>query len=218
MNPQQQQQIQRNSEILQKYIPHFAVNTIAIWIIELDIKLKITKERSTKLGDYMPPHNGLNHTITINHNLNAYSFFVTLIHEIAHLKTYNQYKNSVSPHGAEWKFSFKLLMHPFLTPDHLPLDILYALRKYMNNPAASSCSDLTLMRTLKLYDEQADSSSCILLEHLPQRTHFLYNGSRVFEKGEKLRKRFRCKELSTGHVYLFSPLAEVEVFEKNNDS
>ena len=46
MNPQQQQ-IQRNSEILRKYIPHFAVDIIAIWIIELDIKLRITKERST---------------------------------------------------------------------------------------------------------------------------------------------------------------------------
>jgi hypothetical protein len=215
MNPQQQQ-IQRNSEILRKYIPHFAVDIIAIWIIELDIKLRITKERSTKLGDYMPPHNGLNHTITINHNLNEYSFFVTLIHEIAHLKTFNQYRNSVSPHGAEWKFSFKLLMNPFLTNENLPLDVLYALRKYMSNPAASSCSDLTLMRTLKLYDQQSETNPCILLEHLPQGTHFLYDGSRIFEKGDKLRKRFRCREISSGNIYLFSPLAEVEIFEKNS--
>ena len=215
MNPQQQQ-IQRNSEILRKYIPHFAVDIIAIWIIELDIKLRITKERSTKLGDYMPPHNGLNHTITINHNLNEYSFFVTLIHEIAHLKTFNQYRNSVSPHGAEWKFSFKLLMNPFLTTENLPLDVLYALRKYMSNPAASSCSDLTLMRTLKLYDQKSETNPCILLEHLPRGTHFLYDGSRIFEKGDKLRKRFRCREISSGNIYLFSPLAEVEIFEKNS--
>jgi hypothetical protein len=215
MNPQHQQ-IQRNSEILRKYIPHFAVDIIAIWIIELDIKLRITKERSTKLGDYMPPHNGLNHTITINHNLNEYSFFVTLIHEIAHLKTFNQYRNSVSPHGAEWKFSFKLLMNPFLTTENLPLDVLYALRKYMSNPAASSCSDLTLMRTLKLYDQKSETNPCILLEHLPQGTHFLYDGSRIFEKGDKLRKRFRCREISSGNIYLFSPLAEVEIFEKNS--
>lgn len=211
----QEQQLIRNSEILRKYIPHFAVNTIAIWIIELDIKLKIKKERSTKLGDYMPPHNGLNHTITINYNLNEYSFFVTLIHEIAHLKTYNQYKNNVSPHGAEWKFAFKQLMIPFLTTENLPLDILYALRKYMSNPAASSCSDVTLMRTLKLYDKKDESDNNVLLERVPHLSHFLYNGSRVFEKGEKLRKRYRCKELSSGNVYLFSPLAEVELFEKN---
>ncbi len=213
MNPIEQQ-ILRNSEILKKYIPHFAVNTIAHWIIELDIKLKITKERSTKLGDYMPPHNGLNHTITINHNLNEYSFFVTLIHEIAHLKTYNQYKNKVAPHGIEWKHSFRQLMNPFLTTDNLPLDIFYALRKYMNNPAASSCSDVTLMRTLRLYDKVHETNPTVLLEHLPFRSHFIYNGSRIFEKGEKLRKRFRCKDIASGAVYLFSPLAEVEVFEK----
>ena len=70
------------------------------------------------------------------------------------------------------------------------------------------------MRILKLYDKQESHHNTILLEHLPQRTHFLYNGDRVFEKGEQLRKRYRCKELSSGNIYLFSPLAEVEVFEK----
>lgn len=211
-----QQQILRNSEILKKYIPEFAVPVIARWIIEFDFKLKITKERSTKLGDYTSPYGGLNHTITINHNLNPYSFFVTLVHEIAHLKTYNLYKNRVMPHGEEWKQSFRELMTPFLSTENLPLDVLYALRKYLQNPAAASCSDTTLMRTLKLYDTHDTNGHLILLEHLPFRTHFLYNGSRIFEKGEKLRKRFRCREISTGTVYLFSPLAEVEVFEKES--
>ncbi|MES2761372.1 MAG: sprT domain-containing protein [Bacteroidota bacterium] len=209
-----EQQIQRNSDILRKYIPEFAVPQIAIWIIEFDFKLKITKERSTKLGDYTSPRDGLNHTITINHNLNPYSFFITLVHEIAHLKTFNEYRNRVLPHGEEWKQSFRDLMIPFLSTDNLPLDVLYALRKYLQNPAAASCSDDTLMRTLKLYDTQDTNGHLILLEHLPYRTHFLYNGSRIFEKGEKLRKRYRCKEISTGTVYLFSPLAEVEAFER----
>jgi SprT protein len=204
------EQIQRNSEILRKYIPEFAVPTIAIWIIEFDFKLKITKERSTKLGDYSSPRDGLNHTITINHNLNQYSFFVTLVHEIAHLKTFEIHKNRVNPHGEEWKQSFRDLMYPFLNTDDLPLDILYALRKYMQNPAASSYSDVTLMRTLKLYDTDTTNAHLIVLEHLPYRSHFIFNGDRIFEKGEKLRKRFRCKEISTGSVYLFSPLAEVE--------
>lgn len=206
-----EQQIQRNSDILKKYIPEFVVPTIAKWIIEFDFKLKITKERSTKLGDYTSPRNGLNHTITINHNLNTYSFFVTLVHEIAHLKTYNTYKNTVMPHGQEWKQSFRELMIPFLNPDYLPLDVLYALRKYLQNPAAASCSDDTLMRTLKLYDAINQNQHLILLEHLPYLSHFMYNESRVFEKGEKLRKRYRCRELKTGSVYLFSPLAEVEL-------
>ncbi len=206
-----EQQIQRNSDILKKYIPEYAIPTIAVWIIEFDFKLKITKERSTKLGDYTSPRDGLNHVITVNHNLNQYSFFVTLVHEIAHLKTYNTHKNRVNPHGEEWKQSFRELMTPFLSTDHLPLDIIYALRKYLLNPAAASCSDVTLMRTLKLYDTDTSNAHLVLLEHLPYRTHFIFNGDRIFEKGEKLRKRFRCKEISTNSIYLFSPLAEVEV-------
>ena len=62
-------QLERNKEILKKYIPEKAVPLIAIWIIELDFKLKIKKERSTKLGDYRSPFNGSNHQISINFNL-----------------------------------------------------------------------------------------------------------------------------------------------------
>ena len=97
------EQLERNQEILKKYIPEKATLLIAHWIIDLDFKLKIKKERSTKLGDYRAPFNGSNHQITINYNLNKYSFLVTLVHEIAHLTTYNKYKHSVLPHGQEWK-------------------------------------------------------------------------------------------------------------------
>ena len=38
---------------------------------------------------------------------------------------------------------------------------------------------------------------------------FLLKNGKVFMKGEKLRKRFRCIEKKTQKVYLFHPLAEV---------
>lgn len=205
-------QLQRNGEILKKYIPENTVELMATWILEYDFKLKIKKERSTRFGDYTSPRNGSNHLITVNYNLNKYSFLITLVHEIAHLTTFNKHKNSVLPHGIEWKRSFAELMQPFLTSDVFPVDILYALRKYMQNPAASSCSDKTLLKALKLYDEH--NSDKIFLEYLPYKTMFLYNGERLFEKGEKIRTRFRCKEVNTGHIYLFNSLTEVEVFEK----
>ena len=34
---------------------------------------------------------------------------------------------------------------------------------------------------------------------------------RIFKKGEKLRKRYRCEEVGTKKVYLFSPVFEVEL-------
>lgn len=206
-------QYQRNSEILKKYLPEPCVDTIARWIVEYDFKLKIKKERSTRLGDYTSPHNGLNHTITINHNLNKFSFLITLVHEVAHLVTYNQYKHSVNPHGEEWKMNYRILMQPFLTTDIFPLEIFSALRKYMQNPAAASCSDTQLLRVLKLYDLDSDT---IFVERLPIGTLFLYNGDKVFKKGEKIRKRYKCTELKTGATYLFNPITEVQVFEPLN--
>lgn len=203
-------QYQKNSEILKKYLPDQSVVLIAQWIVEFDFKLKIKKERSTRLGDYTSPHNGLNHTITVNHNLNKYAFLITLVHEVAHLVTYNQYKNSVNPHGTEWKQNFQKLMQPFLNTDIFPLEVFAALRRYMQNPAASSCTDVTLLKTLKLHDADSDT---VFLEYLPFNATFLYNGSRIFQKGERIRKRFKCKELKTGAVYLFNPLTEVEFFE-----
>ena len=205
-------QYQRNSEILKKYLPEETVGLIAEWIIDLDFKLKITKERKTRLGDYMSPHDGLNHTITINHNLNKYAFLITLVHEVAHLVTYNEYKNSVNPHGVEWKRNFQKLMQPFLNTDIFPLEVFAALRKYLQNPAASSCSDVQLLRTLKLHDENSDT---IFLEHLPINTIFLFNGSRIFKKGERIRKRYKCIEIKSGTIYLFNPLTEVELFDSN---
>jgi hypothetical protein len=204
-------QHQKNSEILRKYIPEKCVSLIAQWIVELDFKLKIKKERSTRLGDYTAPRAGLNHTITINHNLNRYAFLITLVHEVAHLVTYNQHKNSVNPHGKEWKQNFQKLIQPFLSTEIFPLEVFSALRKYMQNPAASSCSDAQLLKTLKLHDGESD---LVFLEYLPHGSHFLYNGSRVFYKGEKIRKRFKCREIITGNTYLFDPLAEVQFFEQ----
>lgn len=204
-------QFQKNCEVLKKYIPEGAVETIARWIVDYDFKLKIKKERSTKLGDYSSPQNGMNHVITINHNLNKYSFLVTLVHEVAHLSTFNKFKNTVAPHGQEWKNEFKILMQPFLVTEIFPVDVLYAIRKYLQNPAASSCTDTNLLRTLKLYDENTQQ---IFLEYLPYKSVFLYNGNKVFEKGERIRKRFRCIEIATGTVYLFNPLTEVELFEE----
>lgn len=199
-------QIDRNQSILHKYIPEKAVPTISEWIFKFDFKLRIKKSRSSKYGDYRPPVKGENHLITINHDMNKYAFLITLVHEIAHLSNYNKNKNSVKPHGEEWKMHYKLLMQQFLVPDVFPVDVIVALRKYISNPAASSCSDTNLLRVLKNYDVRQHT---VLLEELPIATVFQYNQSRNFIKGEQIRKRFKCKEVQTNRMYLFNPLTEV---------
>lgn len=195
------------SKQLSKYIPSEAAPIISQWINDTSCRFKVTKSRSSKLGDYRAPYRGNPHQITVNHDLNPYAFLLTTVHEFAHLKTYQDFNNRVKPHGEEWKNSFKSLIQPFLKLNIFPTEVVVAINNYMNNPAASSCTDLNLFRILKKYD--TNPNTVIHVEQLPEQSIFQLKNGRTFQKMEKLRKRYKCLELSTQKIYLFHPIAEV---------
>jgi SprT protein len=192
--------------LLAQYMPPVAAPIIARWIDYFQCEFKISRNRTTKLGDYRHPFKGVGHKISVNNNLNAYAFLVTTVHEFAHLLTWNDHKNKVKPHGEEWKRNFKRMMVPFMDKQVFPEDIHKAIVSYLNNPSAASCTDLKLSRALKRYD-QADG--VLRLEELPLDAVFTIKDGRRFKKGERLRKRYRCVCLDNGNTYLFNPLAEV---------
>ena len=97
-------------------------------------------------------------------------------------------------------------MNPFFEKDVFPVDIHHTIINYLNNPAASSCTDLTLARALKKYDTHLSTTR---IEELPIGAIFVLKDGRKFKKGDRLRKRFRCECLDNGKIYLFNPLAEV---------
>ncbi|WP_234994635.1 SprT-like domain-containing protein [Pedobacter caeni] len=196
----------KKEEILAQYMPPAAAPIIAKWIDYFQCEFKISKNRTTKLGDYRHPYRDLGHKISVNNDLNAYAFLVTTVHEFAHLLTWNDHKNKVKPHGAEWKHNFKRMMAPFIEQGVFPQDVQQAIVSYLNNPSAASCTDLKLSRALKKHDLPRDASR---LEELPLDAVFTIKDGRQFRKGEKLRKRYRCLCLTNGNVYLFNPLAEV---------
>ena len=195
------------SLVLRKYIPEDAVDRISDWIISFGIHLKITRERSTKLGDFRPGPGVRGHTITINHTLNPYAFLLTLVHEIAHFVNWNNFGNNVKPHGSEWKRSFAEMMQPFLTTAVFPVEVLTVVKTYLRNPAASSCVDENLMRILREFDAEQK----LLLEDLPPNSLFKLKTGRIFRKGEQRRKYFRCVEIQSRKHFLVNPLAEVEL-------
>jgi SprT protein len=192
--------------VLAQYMPASAAPIIAKWIDYFQCEFKISKSRATKSGDYRHPFKGDGHKISVNNNLNTYAFLVTTVHEFAHLLTWNEHKNKVKPHGTEWKVNFKKMMNPFLEQNMFPENVHTAITLYLSNPSASSCTDLKLSRTLKLYDLQTESSR---LEEIPDQSIFTIKDGRRFQKGVRLRKRYKCTCLDNGNVYLFNPLAEV---------
>lgn len=192
---------------LEHYLPPGSLEHVLVYIYEHNIQLTITRNRSSVLGDYRHAHNGKGHRISVNGDLNKYSFLVTLLHEIAHLVTFEKYKRNAQPHGIEWKTIFGQILVLFINKNLFPDDVKQALISSIKNPAASSCSDVKLLRVLKKYDAQQED--IFFVEQLPIGQHFEIKGNRIFVRGEKIRKRFKCKEVATGKWYLFSPVSEV---------
>jgi SprT protein len=199
------------SSQLEKYLPQGFSSLIAELFIPVPVKFKIVNPRNTKLGDYRPAHNGLPHRITVNGNLNPYSFLITTIHEFAHLQAHVKYGRNIQPHGVEWKTTYRSLLIPIIETKKLPKDIEIALMNSLINTKASSCSDIGLSRILKNYDKQNDDY--VLLEQLPINSKFNLQG-KLFVKGPLRRKRFICEEFQTKKKYLIYAIAEViPIFE-----
>lgn len=195
------------SKQLSQYMPEAAAPIISTWINDTGCQFRIARSRRSKLGDYRAPFRGAPHRISVNHDLNPYAFLITTIHEFAHLKTWNRHQHKVKPHGPEWKAAYQALMQPFLQQAIFPEPIQKAIIRYMENPAASSCTDMDLHNCLKQYDKQVPGRET--LESIPINSIFALDNGRIFKKGEQLRKRFRCEELATGRQYLVQPIAEV---------
>lgn len=196
---------------LQHFLPTDTFEAVYRYLQQYQVHLTVARERKSILGDYRHRIPGKNHRISVNGNLNPYAFLITLLHELAHLLTFEQYGNAVASHGREWKAIFGKLLAQFIEHNVFPPDIRKALLNSLHNPAASSCADELLLRTLKKYDEK--ESHLKMVEDVPHAALFQTHDGKVFQKGEKMRKRFKCVEVKTGKLYLFSPVYEVQVLD-----
>ena len=194
---------------LQAYLPEGSFDDVSQYLLAHKVQLTITRERKTVLGDYRNAHFDKNHRISVNGNLNKYAFLITLLHELAHLTTFEKFGNKVPPHGQQWKNEYSKILAQFLLRKVFPDDIYKTLLKTLQNPAASSCADTALLRVLYQYDEKEEGVH--LIETLPMGALFTIKGGRVFKKDIKVRKRFKCVEVKTGKIYLFSPVYEVSI-------
>ena len=198
---------------LSNYVPSKSLDICLDWIVEHKIALRITKSRNSKYGDYRPPMDGYGHRISINHDLNKYAFLLTFAHEVAHLVAFTKHRFRVEPHGKEWKMEFRNLVFPLLKQDIFPKDLVNAINGYMSNPAASSCSDIELTRTLSKYDKRDNRWK--LLEDIALNTPFRIRSGRAFIKGELLQKNYCCTCLKSKHKYVINPLTEVQPIKSN---
>ena len=192
---------------LKHFIPDGTYDLVSEYLHKYSIHLTVTRARTSVLGDYRNAIQGKNHRISVNGNLNSYAFLYTLIHEIAHLLVFDQYGHRVASHGKEWKTQFSVLLADFLKMNAFPDDVRKAIGKSLHNPAASSCAEDDLLRIFRKYDKGKEN--LVFVEEIVQGARFSTPDGRIFQRGPKVRKRFKCVEVATGREYLFSPVYEV---------
>ena len=197
---------------LRTYLPEGSFDDVVYYLQHYKVHLTITRERKSVLGDYRNSFADKNHRISVNGNLNKYSFLITLLHELAHLFTYERFGHRVQAHGQEWKNEFSKILAQFLLKKIFPADIYKALLRTLENPAASSCADTSLLRVLHKYDEKKEG--VMLVETLIEGSFFKIKNGNIYRRMERIRKRIKCIEVATGKIYLFSPVYEVESVEK----
>lgn len=195
---------------LANYLPDGAFEPVVQLIHQYKVHLTVTRERKSVLGDYRHPFLGSNHKITVNGNLNKYEFLITLLHELAHLLCFEQYRNRVEAHGKEWKNIYGSLLKAFIDLDFFPEDIRKSLKKTLLNPAATANGETALLLVLRRYNP-VQKVGVVVLAHLADGTLFKEIKGRTFKKIKLRRKRIECVEIATGNIYLFSALSEVEI-------
>lgn len=194
-----------NLEQLKPYLPENSTIFVEKWIQSYRLTLKITQSRHSKLGDYRKITPQSRHQITINGDLNPEAFFFVLTHEIAHMMVYAKYEyGKVAPHGKEWKIIFGNLL---LESVHVYSENLqnYVI-KHAQSPKASVGADINIAKYL--INDSKDHQN--YLEDIKIGTKFLL-GNKYFIKGNKIKLRYVCCEVTTNKKYLINATALVEI-------
>ena len=201
--------VEHPMQALTKFLPGGTFEPVVHYIHYYKVHLTVTKKRKSILGDYRHSFQGKNHRISINGNLNKYEFLITLLHELAHLLTYEQFGNKVEAHGKHWKANYSQLLINFVQQNIFPSDIKNALQKSILNPAATANGETELLLVLRKYEEVKKEGYHTIAE-LPVNAIFQTEKGKLFRKGIKRRVRYECIEVRTNLRYSFSAITVVK--------
>lgn len=197
-------------QALADFLPEGTFDRVVSYIHHYKVHLTISKQRKSVLGDYRHSGWGSHHRISVNGNLNKYEFLITLLHELAHLLTYELHKNRVEPHGKEWKANYSRLLVDFVQQKVFPADVEKALQKSIHNPSATANGETELLLVLRKYNAVKREGIMHVID-VPENALFQTENGRIFRKGALRRKRFECVEVTTGNHYTFSAISEVRL-------
>ncbi len=189
---------------LSQHISERKAEIILEYLEANNCRLRITKPRKTKRGDFRSLGN--HHVISVNHDENSFRFLFTLVHEIAHLKTQVDFGKAVKPHGKEWKNNFRLVFNLFsMHEDFAKNEQLYkAVLLELKSPKACSGVNVSLEKAFNLTEQ----NDLVLLDELPLGSNFVFR-NHTYQKIENRRTRVLCLNLSNNRKYTINKAAPV---------
>ncbi len=190
---------------LEKYLPENTLPYLKIWFADYYIHIKITRNRNSKLGDYRKLPDG-SHEITINSTLVPQLFFFVLTHELAHLIAFEKYGRRISPHGNEWKETFRKMLLQSL--DVYEENLRPIIVEFSKSPKANFMASPDLV---KYFHIEGQDDTLVFIETLKKGDFFVYRNEKYLLEG-LIKKNYLCRQLDTGRKYSFKPLARVEKY------
>lgn len=179
-----------------------------------EVDFIIVKSRKSKLGDFKTAKNKLIcPRISINGNLNSYAFLITFLHEWAHYLVWKEGHLYSKPHGNLWKTNFKKLILLMIENEIFPQEISASLLIHIQNPKASSTTDINLYKALSFFDTEIQGK---YIDELMDGDFFKIRNNLIFRREKKLKKRILCTNMSNQKKYLFNPVCKVHPF--NNEA
>ena len=195
--------------VLEKFLPENTLPFLKKWFGDYPCHLKITKNRNSKLGDYrkLPDKS---HQITVNGTLEPQLFFFVLTHELAHLIAFEQFGRRISPHGTEWKNTFREMLLESINV--YQEDLKPIILKFSKSPKANFMASPDLVK----YFHKESDDGLIFVENLKVGDQFIFRNE-IFIIEETAKKRYICKDIKNGKRYYFRNLAQVKPLKKEHE-
>lgn len=169
--------------------------------------IKVSRARKTKYGDFRSFRDNRKDVISVNGNLSESSFMMTLIHELAHKITWDEYGRSVEPHGKEWKHNMYLLLVEFVRKEVFPSALATAIKLHWHDWKAVTIR----MTEVYMVLQSLEGKSLVPLETLSVGDEFRTEEGKHFSKKEDLRKYSVCISLENQKLYKVHKNLLVEV-------
>ncbi len=187
------------------FVPKESWEIIDPWFTQVDLTFRLSRSRGSKLGDYRFDPKSKSSVVSVNKDLNPYSFLITLTHEYAHYLVFKSFGRKAQAHGVEWKRIFGELLLVLHQENCFPPDLSPYVLAHSAKPKASSNTDARLYKALQKYNAE----EVIHLMDIDMGKEFLFK-KRHFKSIEKRRSRYLCLDLGNKKQYLIPGTAIIE--------